>query len=794
MMKKLFIVALSLLLPVTAFAAPTSWDLTSGVLQPLQNAWSAVVKGDHFQATSTNASIFPNATSTLLTVSGSEWLTGISGSTQCLHVNASGLVSGTGVDCGSGGSGGVTSVNASGGTTGLTFSGGPITTSGTLTLAGTLGVANGGTGSTTLTGLLKGNGTGQVQTAVAGTDYAAPGTYITALTGDVTATGPGSAAATLATVNGNVGSFTYPSVTVNGKGLITAISSQTPVTSFNTRTGAVTISSSDVTTGLGFTPFGGTNPLPVANGGTASTTLSGILIGNGTSAVNTLTIGSGLSLTGTTLSATGSGSGTVGSGTTGQFPYYAANGTTLTATSSLFLAATGNVGVSTTSPWAQLSVGMASSTPSFIVGTAGSSSPAFYVSSANGNGFTGFGTSVPDSPITIDMNTVAPPVLGAFTGTTIHTVGADGLANRLVQDSFGAATVYSLRRADGTGASPTALANADNVFTFGGAGYTGAAYSSTKAQFNMVTTQAWTTTANGIGFNWLVTPNNSTTLFTAMMLDNTGNLGLGTTTPLSLLQLATTSASTLPGGAFGQLTLTDTGGGTNLKHWLFTSEKGNFYLGTTSDKYATGTPDISIDTNGQVGIGTSTPASALTVVANALGGILINTWTNIVNAFTIKNSSGTTVFNIDTTATNPFLGIGTSTPWATISAVGDGTDPILALATSTAGVSSKPIMEYDVNGLPITSGPRPTISSCGTSSFGDSANNKNGLINLAGTALTACTVTFSPSWASAPDCTVSDNTTASVADITSISSSQIVFGLSVGITSAKIWYQCTQNQ
>jgi hypothetical protein len=50
----------------------------------------------------------------------------------------------------SGGTGTVSSVDASGGTTGLTFSGGPITTSGTLTLAGTLAVANGGTGATTL--------------------------------------------------------------------------------------------------------------------------------------------------------------------------------------------------------------------------------------------------------------------------------------------------------------------------------------------------------------------------------------------------------------------------------------------------------------------------------------------------------------------------------------------------------------------------------------------------------------------------------------------------------------------
>lgn len=48
------------------------------------------------------------------------------------------------------------------------------------------------------------------------------GNYITALTGDATASGPGSAALTLATVNANVGSFTNANITVNAKGLITA--------------------------------------------------------------------------------------------------------------------------------------------------------------------------------------------------------------------------------------------------------------------------------------------------------------------------------------------------------------------------------------------------------------------------------------------------------------------------------------------------------------------------------------------------------------------------------------------
>lgn len=58
-----------------------------------------------------------------------------------------------GVSIAATGSGGtVTSVQASGGSTGLTFSGGPITGSGTLTLGGTLAVGFGGTGSTTVAG------------------------------------------------------------------------------------------------------------------------------------------------------------------------------------------------------------------------------------------------------------------------------------------------------------------------------------------------------------------------------------------------------------------------------------------------------------------------------------------------------------------------------------------------------------------------------------------------------------------------------------------------------------------
>jgi hypothetical protein len=82
---------------------------------------------------------------------------------------------------------GISSLNVSGGTTGLTTSGGPITTSGTITLAGVLGVSNGGTGigSNPAPGQIDiGNGTGFTRsTLTAGT-----GMTITNSAGGITLT------------------------------------------------------------------------------------------------------------------------------------------------------------------------------------------------------------------------------------------------------------------------------------------------------------------------------------------------------------------------------------------------------------------------------------------------------------------------------------------------------------------------------------------------------------------------------------------------------------------------------
>lgn len=123
----------------------------------------------------------------------------------------------------------------------------------------------------------------------------AAGNYITALTGDATATGPGSVALTLATVNGNVGSFgsstAIPSFTVNAKGLITAASTNVVIAPAGTLTGttlaANVVSSSLTSVGTITTGVWNGTAVDAAHGGTGQTSLTAnnVLLGNGTSPV-----------------------------------------------------------------------------------------------------------------------------------------------------------------------------------------------------------------------------------------------------------------------------------------------------------------------------------------------------------------------------------------------------------------------------------------------------------------------------------------------------------------------------
>jgi hypothetical protein len=110
-------------------------------------------------------------------------------------------------------SGTVTSIDVSGGTTGLNTSGGPITSTGTITLGGTLAIANGGTGHTSaqssinaLAGsvasgqYLRGNGTNVIMSTIQAADVPTLNQNTTGTSSNVTGT--------VAIVNGGTGQIT----------------------------------------------------------------------------------------------------------------------------------------------------------------------------------------------------------------------------------------------------------------------------------------------------------------------------------------------------------------------------------------------------------------------------------------------------------------------------------------------------------------------------------------------------------------------------------------------------------
>ncbi|NBU94171.1 MAG: hypothetical protein EBS18_06520, partial [Actinobacteria bacterium] len=179
----------------------------------------------------------------------------------------------------------------------------------------TVPVARGGTGATTLTGIVKGNGTSAFTAAVSGTDYA-PATSGTSIL-----YGNGSGGFSNVAIGSGI-SFAGGTLSATGSGgSVTSVGMSVPA--------FLSVAGSPITSsGTLAVSYSGT-ALPVANGGTGATTLTAnnVLLGNGTSALQVVAPGSSgnvLTSNGTTWQSTAP---TASSSSTKSWNFFTSSGT-----------------------------------------------------------------------------------------------------------------------------------------------------------------------------------------------------------------------------------------------------------------------------------------------------------------------------------------------------------------------------------------------------------------------------------------------------------------------------------
>lgn len=426
---------------------------------------------------------------------------------------------------------------------------------------------------------------------------------------------------------------------------------------------------------------------------------------------------------------TGSGSGTVGSGTTGQFPYYAASGTTLTATSSLFLAASGNVGIGNTAPLFPLHVssnGSSSLGQISLTDTNAVSSAATWLLSSQGGVFS------------IGTTTAA----GATTTPSAISISNTGMVgiDSVVAPNTALNIAYTF---------PSGAGNKQGISSF--PVYTGT--SSAARVIGTITQATFSGAVNGTNINGSAVGGN----FMAINGTNGQNV---LNAYAALGQFATVGA------------LSST---TNVAD--FEAQAPNTLAGTTITNY------YGLQTQGA----TTTGAGP---IANAVGvNIQLLNFTNTANQTSLLIGTSTApagnfgIYQFDTK--NNYLagnlGVGTTSPYAALSVVSN-ISTLFAIATS-SGIA--PVLTLDNFGfLSEAGGDKPTVTSCGTGSSVATGSNDNRGAITEGTIATGCVITFPHPIPANSFCTMdsesglafsysNSNTAITITNIGALSSTQI---------------------
>lgn len=182
-------------------------------------------------------------------------------------------------------------------------------------------------------------------------------------------------------------------------------------------------------------------------------------------------------------------------------------------------------------------------------------------------------------PFPFNNNSSTPT---AASGALVQLIGANATNSFLEIDCLGAIPSVRLRRADGTGASPTAVVSTDVLGQIDYCGYYtsgGTAYTAGKASILGVATENWTSTANGSKIEFWTTPNTTSTLTKALTIGQDqsvkalGGLGYDTGVGGTATQATSKSTGVTLNALSGTITLNNASlnGNTNVSFTLTNS-------------------------------------------------------------------------------------------------------------------------------------------------------------------------------------------------------------------------------
>lgn len=123
--------------------------------------------------------------------------------------------------------------------------------------------------------------------------------------------------------------------------------------------------------------------------------------------------------------------------------------------------------------------------------------------------------------------------IGINTGlqSTLHIeaeAAVGGIFLDIYHDSAGGPAIVG-RKSRGTAASPVAIQTNDGLYAVTGRGYDGTAFSLAQARCNLIASENWSGSAHGAKVNFDVTPNGTTTVVTAVTIENYGGVTINDT-------------------------------------------------------------------------------------------------------------------------------------------------------------------------------------------------------------------------------------------------------------------------